>query len=202
MRLIAVTWIDLIVATLLVVCGTAVWKQAEATVSYALQDRYPEKDEFLLSDHLRSRELRLKTAQSELDATRAKWIEQRLVGGALTAQYGGRVPDLERALMSAEKEAFEARRKALKQFTAADFRFNLRKRSITLVAGMAGTVAGFLLVWAAGSVAARIFGLSPNWRTAAVVASCVLAPVYGFETAGPLGAVGGAVAALLLFFRP
>jgi hypothetical protein len=270
-----IKWLDLIIAALLIFAGSLIWGGADAVVSYLLEDKAPEKADFLAREPVRTREFALKRAQAELDSTRAKWVEQRLAGNqtveilrarlddleqrsaaadaalaAARAAAGGKSPDatlrarefaakrlqaeldatrtkwvaqilaqnlssappteilekqmdaLERRAVNAEESAIDARRRAGKEYTAASFWFTTWKRLLVLVLALTGTVAAFAIVYAAGKVTARKIQVAPNWTTAMWIAACILAAVFGFQTAGPVAAVGAALAGLFLFLKP
>jgi hypothetical protein len=196
----ALTWIDVIVAAMLIVCGTAAWKYADPAVRHALLDHPPEKDGYLRAEDVRTRELKVESAKAELTAVHTKAIEQGFVGEAAAAPFRGRIPSLERALIAAEKEAFEARRAALERFEADDFRFQVKHRSITLLVAIALAIVTFIALRILATLTAGE-QLNVHWGDAARIASCVLAPIFGFETAGALGAVIGGAMALLLLVR-
>jgi hypothetical protein len=185
---------------MLVVCGTATWKYADAATD-AWLERAPDKDEFLLSEDVRDRELKVEGATAELTVTRAKMIEQGFVSDAAAAPYRARIAPLERTLTAAEKDAFEGRRAAVDRYQAAALRFNARHRAVTLLFAIGLAMVAFLLLRVLGALAAGGVRLNAHWGLAAGVACCVLAPIYGFEAAGPLGAVVGAMMVLLLLVR-
>jgi hypothetical protein len=74
-----IKWFDLFVAALLVFIGGVMWGWADAIAGYFVQERVPDKEEFLARKPVRNSEFALKRVQAELESTRAKWIEPRLV---------------------------------------------------------------------------------------------------------------------------
>jgi hypothetical protein len=266
-----IKWLDLIIAALLIFAGSVIWGGADAVVSYLLEDKAPEKADFMAREPVRAREFALKRVQAELDSTRAKWVEQRLAGNQTVEILRARLDDLEqrsaaadaalaaaraavgkkgldatvrarefaakrlqaeldatrtkwvaqnlsmappvallekqmetleRDAVSAEESAIEARRHAGKEYTAASFWFTTWKRLLVLMLALTGTVAAFAIVYAAGKFTARRIQVAPNWAAAMSIASCTLAAVFGFQTAGPVAAVGAALAGLFLFLKP
>jgi hypothetical protein len=201
-RTIAITWLDLIIAALLIVCGIGIWSATENAVSYALRDNAPNKQEFLARESVRTTELKLKNAQEELDATRKKWIEQRLAG-VTPDRLGPQIHGLETAQLMAENKVALARRQSTREFEQQALLFLVKKRLLTLLMGVIAAALGFLVVQVIGSIAARSLQLTPKWRAAMSVASVVLAPLFGYQTAGLAGAAaaGIAVSIILVSFR-
>jgi hypothetical protein len=200
-RSIVIIWLDLIIAALLIICGTGMWSATEKAVSYALHDNAPDKREFLARENVRTFELKLKNAQDELDADRKKWIEQRLAG-TRPDELGSEITSLEISQLAAEKKVREARRQATREFERQDLLFLIKKRFVTLLIGVAVAAVSFLLIWGIGSVTARWLQLKPNWPVAMSVAAIALAPIFGYQTAGAAGAATAAAIAVLMVFRP
>jgi len=196
------TWFDVIIAAMLVVIGRAAWDYASIAVARTRFDRAPTSDEFLLSEDVRSRELKVEDLKAGLATTRTKAIEEEFIGEAAAAPYRDRVSRLEREVMSAEKAAFEARRGAMDRFEAANFRASLSRRLVTLPIAIGFAAVALVALRTLAVVTGSPAHLKVHWGLAARIAACVVAPMYGFETAGAVGAVFGAAAALLLLVRP
>jgi hypothetical protein len=196
----AITWLDLIVAALLILCGIGTWAAAETAVSYTLHDEAPNEHDFLARESVRMQELKLKSAQEELDATRKKWIEQSL-SGTMPDQLSPKIRILETSQLAAEKKVADARRQATHDFEQRNLLFLIKKRSVTFLLGGVAAAASFLIIWIIGSIIAGPLQLKPKWPAAMSVASVVLAPMFGYQTAGVGGAAVIAAVAIVLVSR-
>ena len=193
------TWLDVIITTMMVVAGSTTWHIADRIVISTWLTQAPNKDVFLLSDAVRGPELKVENLKAELTATRTKAAEQALVGQDAAAPYRARVSHLEREVVLAEREVLDARQAALDRFEDVDLGFTVRRRLATFPVAIALAIVAFFLLRA---LASGIGDLKIHWGLAARIAAFGLVSLYGFEAAGALGAVAGAATALLIVVRP
>ncbi len=193
----ALSWLDLILAGLLIVSGAGAWGAADSVVASLMDE--PDLQEFLAGREVRTVELQLKTAQSELDATRNKWIEHRLAG--TPNQLEPTLPALEAKQLALEKALADVRRQVTRDFERQARWFRLKKRVFTLALGVVAAAIALLAVRIAGSFAATRLNVQPNWGAALPLAESVLALLFGYETGGIPGAGLAVFAVIVLVLR-
>jgi len=195
----ALTLADVIIAAMLFVAGSATWHIADSVVTSTWLPHIPNKEEFLLSDAVRGRELKVENLKAELSATRTKAVEEGFVDKTAAAPYRDRVSHLEREVVLAEREILDARQAAQDRFEDVDLAFTVRRRLAAFPVAIGLAVVAFLGLRA---VATGIGGLTIQWGLVTRIAACGVVLVYGFEAGGALGAVLGAATALLILVRP
>jgi hypothetical protein len=94
---ISITRLELITSVLLFCIGVTLWHVSDVLSGYLLAGRAPEKEEFTNADPLRRKELLLKTTQAEIDAIRAKLVEQRLAADSSKLTLDARVASLDQS---------------------------------------------------------------------------------------------------------
>ena len=102
-----------------------------------------------------ARQFDLSRAQAELDATRAKWVAERLSNTPAVEMLREKVQALEESAIKAEASVIEARKHATREFAATYFRFNVLKRLWVLTVALPGTAVAFGILFAAGKPLAR-----------------------------------------------
>jgi hypothetical protein len=153
------------------------------------------------TDASRSRQFAVSDVQAELDATRAKWVAERLSTVPSAEVLQQRMEALERSAVTAESILIKERRRAKRDFTRTYFRFTIWKRLWALIMAVAGTAAAFGIMYSAGKTMAQKIHIKANWSAAITLAAWLLAAVYGYQIAGAAAAVGAAVAGVFLLLK-
>src|SRR6266851_140830 len=93
---VALCWLDIVLVTLVVACGLAVWSASKRFTRWSHQYDKPVKETFEQASNLPLRRAELAMAQKELDKIQAKLVEEQMETVLLTAEIeadSGNIPD-------------------------------------------------------------------------------------------------------------